>query len=100
MKPLSKSTYVKAIDGKELPAVYVISEIFKNIKDHFLEMLSSKVSFEIQWVLSVPTIWNDRVRLFMKEAAKKVIVFFSCALVFWNRVTIERTFSSKTGHLD
>lgn len=31
---------------------------------------------EITWVLTVPAIWDDRSRQFMREAAEKVKVFY------------------------
>lgn len=49
----------------------------KYLKDHIQDTLKKK-GFEfpkredISWVLTVPTIWDDKAKTFMREAAQKV----------------------------
>jgi molecular chaperone DnaK (HSP70) len=48
------------------------------LKDHLLAMVQDRVNdikeTDIQWVLTVPAIWNDAAKQFMREAAIDVSV--------------------------
>jgi hypothetical protein len=62
--------------GKELPALTVFSKSIKCMKDHLMKILENKhyvpKDDEIKWVLTVPAIWDDTAKGFMREAAKMV----------------------------
>lgn len=62
--------------GKPLPAIDIFSKSIKYLKDHFLKQIKkngiSIRSNEIRWVLTVPAIWNDSAKFFMRKAAVKV----------------------------
>ena len=51
----------------------------KYLKDHLLkntrDRLSGLEEEDIQWVLTVPAIWNDAAKQFMREAAEDVGVY-------------------------
>ncbi|KAK3582817.1 hypothetical protein CHS0354_035756, partial [Potamilus streckersoni] len=72
---LSRQTKIKDESGKEMPAMKVISLVIRYLKDDLHKELASKITRqlsyeeEIQWVLTVPAIWNDKARSFMREAA-------------------------------
>lgn len=66
--------------GKELPALDVFVHSIRYLKNHLLNHLKKKsvanlIGGEgdeyIHWVLTIPAIWNDRAKQFMREAAKK-----------------------------
>ena len=61
---------------KELPALLVFSEAIRYLKGHLTDMMS-KQGFtlgddDVGWVLTVPAIWDDGAKQFMREAAEKV----------------------------
>lgn len=67
---------------KEMPAMDVFSAAIKYMKEHLLHKLSEKGDTEtkkeeIRWVLTVPAIWNDTAKYFMRDAAVKVFVYLS-----------------------
>ena len=68
---------MKTVDGKkELPALIIFSMAIKFLKDHLTTSLDKRGTGvrpdDIQWVLTVPAIWNDPAKQFMREAAEKV----------------------------
>lgn len=65
---------------KKMPAMDVFSAAIKYMKEHLLHKLSEKGDTEtkkeeIRWVLTVPAIWSDTAKSFMREAAIKVFVY-------------------------
>lgn len=73
-RPLSKSTKVKDVHGKEMLAIDVISTIIKGIKDETLKQFERRKcgirERDIQWVLCIPASWHDDARWFWKAATK------------------------------
>lgn len=68
---------IRDISGKELPAMYVFSKAIKYMHDHLLNKLKEEnngeeLKEEINWVLTVPAIWDDSAKQFMRDAAKQV----------------------------
>ena len=60
-------------------AMKVFSESIKYLKDHFEEKIESVkhvVETDIHWVLTVPAIWKDNAKQFMREAAQQVFLLF------------------------
>ncbi|XP_021360116.1 heat shock 70 kDa protein 12A-like [Mizuhopecten yessoensis] len=71
---LNEMTRIKDVTGREMRAMNVFSAGIKYLRDHFHEMLQERSIFEeedIQWVLTVPAIWNDAAKQFMRKAAVK-----------------------------
>ena len=62
--------------GRKLNALTVFSMSIKFLKDHLVNTLSNRASGvtqdDVHWVLTVPAIWNDNAKQFMREAAEKV----------------------------
>lgn len=58
---------------KKFPAFQVFSLSIKALKDHLETTLQNQgidvKSDEIKWVLTVPAIWSDSAKQFMREAA-------------------------------
>lgn len=67
--------------GKTLPAKVVFAAAIKFIKSDMLEMSETRLgniainNEDIKWVLTVPAIWNDAAKQFMREAAEQVTIF-------------------------
>ena len=63
----------KSVDGRELPLMRVISESLRYIADKALEKLQEQVgkvvSTKIRWVLTVPALWSEEHKHFMRRAA-------------------------------
>lgn len=72
---LKRDIMVKTYDNKkELPALKIFSMAIRYLKDNLLTTLNKSVEIladDIQWVLTVPAIWNDPAKQFMREAAQK-----------------------------
>ncbi|XP_060602713.1 heat shock 70 kDa protein 12B-like [Ruditapes philippinarum] len=72
---LSRATTVEDINGKSMRALTVFTMAIRYLKDHFLEALNKqKTGIEdkdIQYVITVPALWNDKAKQFMREAAEK-----------------------------
>ncbi|XP_053373619.1 heat shock 70 kDa protein 12B-like [Mercenaria mercenaria] len=60
---------------KRMPAIDVFSAAIKYLKDHLMKRLQDRIAdlreTDIHWVLTVPAIWHDGAKQFMKEAAHK-----------------------------
>ncbi|XP_052246888.1 uncharacterized protein LOC127855399 isoform X4 [Dreissena polymorpha] len=61
--------------GKPMPAIKLFASVISFFKVHLLTRLQQRdIGFkdtDIDWVLTVPTIWNDAARRFMLMAAKE-----------------------------
>ncbi|XP_052077326.1 heat shock 70 kDa protein 12B-like [Mytilus californianus] len=68
-------TMIKDDNGIEMPALEIFSLVIKNLKGHLLESFKSVetgiVNDDIHWVLTVPAIWTESGKQFMREAANK-----------------------------
>ena len=76
VKHLTRKTLVKDDEGRELPALDIFSMVIKYLKEHLLETLETRGTGldnnDIHWVLTVPAIWSEPAKQFMREAAEKV----------------------------
>ena len=60
-------------------AIYVFSEAINYLKNHLIDTLNERNAgndfsvSDIMWVLTVPAIWTDAAKQFMRRAAEKVI---------------------------
>ena len=69
---------LEAANGKTLKALDVFSHSMRYLKDKAIHVLKSNTGdkglrvADIQWVLTVPAIWSDAAKQFMREAAYKV----------------------------
>lgn len=64
------------ITGKTLPAFEVFKLSIKALVNHLLETLDTQGTGvkhdEVQWVLTVPAIWTDTAKQFMRSSAEEV----------------------------
>ena len=65
------------ITGKALSAVDVFTLSIKALVDHLLSMLNKQGKLihndDVQWILTVPAIWTDTAKQFMRTSAEKVL---------------------------
>lgn len=69
----------------KMPAITIFTMAIRYLKDHALHLLNNPRNPEVcvresdvYFVLTVPAIWDDKARLFMREAAVQARYFFSC----------------------
>ena len=66
---------IKAVDGKELPAVTVFSKALQYIKKTILDYLNEQIknpARSIMWIVTVPAIWSSAAKQVMRIAAEEV----------------------------
>lgn len=76
---LRRDHMIPDISGeKELPARDIFSHGIKFLRDHLIKHAKTKGVYDaisddryVHWVLTVPAIWNDSAKQFMREAAQK-----------------------------
>ncbi|XP_053383497.1 heat shock 70 kDa protein 12B-like [Mercenaria mercenaria] len=72
-KKLTRSTKVEDINGVSMSALSIFTMSIRFLKDHFLNNVTKQVpdleEDDIRYVLTVPAIWGDMAKLFMREAA-------------------------------
>lgn len=74
---VTADTPLQDVNGKRLPAMLVFSGVIAYLKNHLkakLEGMDNKSYIpdsSIHWVLTVPAIWNDKSKQFMRKAAQK-----------------------------
>ena len=63
-------------NGRSMSALTVFSESIKYFKEHFFSNTKNAgLNFreeEIHWVLTIPAIWKDDAKQFMRESTKQV----------------------------
>ena len=73
VQDLNRGTILKDDKGLEMPAMTVFSECIRYLKGQLIQLCEHR-SYglnvdEIHWVITVPAIWNDTAKQFMREAA-------------------------------
>ncbi|XP_052818083.1 heat shock 70 kDa protein 12A-like [Mya arenaria] len=73
---LSRKMKIKDLKGKELLAIDVFSKVIKHLSEELNEQLRKQVTGidpdDVLWVITIPAIWSDAAKQFMREAANKV----------------------------
>ena len=77
LQDLNKNTYIEAVNGAKRPAIEIFTYALQFFKEHALQELSDQSSTQIlnddvKWVITVPAIWREPAKQFMREAAYKV----------------------------
>ncbi|XP_052794433.1 heat shock 70 kDa protein 12A-like [Mya arenaria] len=74
-KNLMRSTEIEDEQGRKMNAIEVFSICIKYLSDEFRKLINKRVTqikeTDIHWVITVPAIWNDASKQFMREAAEK-----------------------------
>lgn len=74
-KNLHRNSVIKDITGKKMRAMDIFSISIKHLKDTLIQTMNSRLAEgvfsenDIDFVLTVPAIWGDEAKLFMREAA-------------------------------
>ena len=68
---------IQAANGKKLRAIEVFAHALRFFRDHCLQELSDQsatpiANDDIRWVITVPAIWRQPAKQFMRQAAYKV----------------------------
>lgn len=70
---LRRTTVLRDEKGLEMPAMDVFTASIKYLKDHMIRVCKSADTGvntdDIHWVITVPAIWSDSAKQFMREAA-------------------------------
>ncbi len=86
IQDLNRDTKLKATNGQHLPAMLVFTRAIEYLKGHFLNMAKKRTDgfneTDIFWVLTVPAIWNDNAKQFMREAAQQVSSNFQILFLY------------------
>jgi len=80
------------VSGKKLDALTVFSRSIEFFRDHLTSTIKDRLpelqDNDIGWILTVPAIWSDSAKKFMRLAAERVrclksqlIFVFSCILL-------------------
>ena len=76
LQGLLRDTLIEDDKGKRMEAMKVFSAAIGYLRNHLLStcknQLTSIEDSDIKWVLTVPAIWTDPSKQFMREAAEKV----------------------------
>ena len=72
---------IEDVAGRPVPAMKVFSTSIKALKNHmFLKFTERGFEIEpkdIRWVLTVPAIWSDAAKLFMRKSANLVNTIYT-----------------------
>lgn len=69
------------MNGKQLPAFEVFAISIKALVGHFMSLSTENGSNElltisdIKWILTVPAIWSEKSKQFMRRSAVKVRLY-------------------------
>jgi len=79
----TKDTQIEAANGRRFPAFKVVSMTLRFFKDHALRELSNQCGTtidndDVRWIITVPAIWNEQAKQFMRQAAYEVTNASAC----------------------
>ena len=78
LQDLNLQTELESVDGRhKFPALIIFSHAIRYLGQHLLDLLNLESGCDIdakqiKWVLTVPAIWKDKAKQFMREAFKEV----------------------------
>ncbi|XP_045161274.1 heat shock 70 kDa protein 12A-like [Mercenaria mercenaria] len=70
---LSHLSTIEDISGKKLPALEIFAHAIRYLKNKFMETIDKRIQdvqdTDVNYVLTVPAIWDDMAKRFMRQAA-------------------------------
>ena len=67
---------INDVRGRSLPAIYVFSAAIGALRQYLMNQVEKRGlnlrPDEIKWVLTVPAMWTDMAKEFMRESAEQV----------------------------
>jgi len=79
---LNIKTEVQAVNGKQMLAIDIFTMAIEFMRKHLMHTVSNQVASikesDVMFVITVPAIWNDTSKQFMRKAAIAVwmLIFF------------------------
>lgn len=77
LKSSNKEVFIEDETGKSMAALVVFTESIKYLKQSLLDDAKKQQTDiemkDIKWILTVPAIWSDPAKAFMRTAAVEVI---------------------------
>ena len=77
---ITRATTIEDDQGHVLPAITVFALVIQYLKQdlhgYWLNQGIKVDDSEVRWVLTVPAIWSDKAKEFMREAAVQVCIIF------------------------
>uniref|UniRef100_K1QU68 Heat shock 70 kDa protein 12B n=1 Tax=Magallana gigas TaxID=29159 RepID=K1QU68_MAGGI len=77
LQSIDKEVYLEDETGKPMPAFVVFTESLRYMKQSLLDDAKNQQTDiklqEIKWIITVPAIWSDPAKSFMRRAAVEVI---------------------------
>ena len=78
VQELHKGVEIEAENGQKMLALKIFAHALEFFKDHCLQELSDQSSTritndDIRWVITVPAIWKQPAKQFMRQAAYEVL---------------------------
>lgn len=76
---MNTQTLIAASNGRKVPALTIFTYALQYFKEHALRELSDQsgtrfVNEDVRWVITVPAIWKQSAKQFMREAAYQVCI--------------------------
>ncbi len=77
IQDLNTQTLLTASNGRKVPALTIFTYALQYFKEHALHELTDQsgtrfVNEDVRWVITVPAIWKQSAKQFMREAAYQV----------------------------
>lgn len=74
---MNTQTLIAASNGRKVPALTIFTYALQYFKEHALRELTDQsgtrfVNEDVRWVITVPAIWKQSAKQFMREAAYQV----------------------------
>lgn len=70
---LNRGVKCEDINGKKLEAIKVFAHSIRYLKEHLMKEIQKSIvgatDTDVEYVLTVPAIWGDKAKMFMREAA-------------------------------
>ena len=78
MQSLTRDSLVKDINHIKMSAMKIFAMSIKYLKVHFMEAVKKQTSgvleTDVRYVITIPAIWDDKAKQFMREAAVEVVI--------------------------
>jgi len=70
---------VEDINGKRMPAMTIFSMAINYMREHLIGLIKNRIpeieQSDVMFIITVPAIWNDASKQFMRKAAVAVSSF-------------------------
>jgi molecular chaperone DnaK (HSP70) len=77
---LSTKTTIDDVNGKKMEAKVIFAMSIRYLREHVLDVVRQRTAdigeHDFLYVITVPAIWDDSAKQFMREAAVQVLVLF------------------------